>query len=182
MSEFGAMLHLLYIVPSKLSHTIDSLPSHFSDLVWSHPLPYSTLAGNDVDKAWNVQLPVFITLVMAVRRMAGVPWPGFESGGLAWFSDLTLTSVKWSEAGLMAPMGPYGIILPAAVTGLMFANLQIGFAKPGKGEYHNKCFIFSAKLKILGLIILRLGMSTRLAFVLMPWHTNVYVIIASCSA
>lgn len=82
------------------------------------------------------QLPVFITVVMAVRRMVHLPMPGLDDGGLAWFSDLTAPAIGWNSLGVLIPMGTYGIILPLAVTGLMFANINQAFSAPKTGTGH----------------------------------------------
>ena len=70
---------------------------------------------------------------MAVRHMARAPWPGFEVGGVAWFADLTLPAVQCTTTSLAAPMGSYGIVLPASVALLMFLNLQLAFSRSPAG-------------------------------------------------
>lgn len=69
-----------------------------------------------------LQLPVFITAVLAVRRMAAQQWPGFSTGGLAWFTDLTSGALVLEP--ISAPLGSAGIILPATVVGLLLANVN----------------------------------------------------------
>ena len=50
-----------------------------------------------------VQLPLFITSMAAIRGMAVQGWPGFSSGGVAWFPNLTLPAMDLTS--LTAPMG-----------------------------------------------------------------------------
>ncbi|KAI1888645.1 hypothetical protein AGOR_G00187280 [Albula goreensis] len=59
-----------------------------------------------------VQAPVFISFFTALRKMAYLPVPSLQVGGLWWFSDLTAAD-------------PY-YILPLAVTGTMFAVMELG--------------------------------------------------------
>ncbi|XP_036374816.1 mitochondrial inner membrane protein OXA1L-like [Megalops cyprinoides] len=59
-----------------------------------------------------VQAPVFISFFIALRKMSYLPVPSMQSGGLWWFTDLTAAD-------------PY-YILPLAVTGTMFAVLELG--------------------------------------------------------
>ena len=49
------------------------------------------------------QLPVFITAMAAIRTMSLSGWPGFSTGGGAWFPDLTLPAMDL--ATWTAPMG-----------------------------------------------------------------------------
>lgn len=37
-----------------------------------------------------IQAPLFIGLFFALKRLANVGWPDFKTGGLAWFTDLTV--------------------------------------------------------------------------------------------
>lgn len=77
-----------------------------------------------------MQLPLFVTVVMAVRRMAFQPIEGLETGGIAWFTDLTLPAITINSWNALIPMGNYGIILPVAVTGLTLANIDQAFSNP----------------------------------------------------
>lgn len=74
-----------------------------------------------------MQIPVFITSVMAVRRMASQHWPGFEAGGFLWFSNLNLAAVTWHP--MDAPMGAVGIALPTAVAVGLLASLDQSFGR-----------------------------------------------------
>ena len=78
-----------------------------------------------------MQFPIFLTGVLAVRRMAGIPWPGFQTGGVAWFSDLSFPAIVWEP--LAAPLGSSGAILPVAAAGLLFANLNQAFGGVSEG-------------------------------------------------
>ncbi|XP_064198310.1 mitochondrial inner membrane protein OXA1L [Anguilla rostrata] len=59
-----------------------------------------------------VQAPVFISFFIALRKMSYLPVPSMQSGGLWWFTDLTAADPFY--------------ILPLAVTGTMFAILELG--------------------------------------------------------
>ncbi len=62
-----------------------------------------------------VQLPVFITFALANRRMIDTQVPGLDSGGLAWFEDLTEPD----------PL----LVLPAVCLASTYMNLELGFAR-----------------------------------------------------
>ncbi|KAM6959595.1 mitochondrial inner membrane protein OXA1L isoform 1-T1 [Tautogolabrus adspersus] len=59
-----------------------------------------------------VQAPVFISFFIALRKMAYLPVPSLQSGGMLWFLDLTAADPFY--------------ILPLAVTGTMFFILELG--------------------------------------------------------
>lgn len=59
-----------------------------------------------------VQAPVFISFFIALRKMAYLPVPSLQTGGLLWFTDLTAADPFY--------------ILPIAVTGTMFFILELG--------------------------------------------------------
>lgn len=59
-----------------------------------------------------VQTPVFISFFIALRKMAYLPVPSLQTGGLLWFTDLTAADPFY--------------ILPLAVTGTMFFILELG--------------------------------------------------------
>ncbi|KAL0024349.1 hypothetical protein WJX79_002004 [Trebouxia sp. C0005] len=71
------------------------------------------------------QIPLFVTAVMAVRRMSASEWPGFHTGGLFWFTDLCRPALDL--AAVNAPLGSWGMVLPAGVALAMFANIQRSF-------------------------------------------------------
>ncbi|KAF6724484.1 Mitochondrial inner membrane protein OXA1L [Oryzias melastigma] len=59
-----------------------------------------------------VQAPVFISFFIALRKMAYLPVPSLQTGGMLWFTDLTAADPFY--------------ILPIAVTGTMFFILELG--------------------------------------------------------
>lgn len=59
-----------------------------------------------------VQAPVFISFFIALRKMAYLPVPSLQTGGLLWFTDLSAADPFY--------------ILPIAVTGTMFFILELG--------------------------------------------------------
>lgn len=59
-----------------------------------------------------VQAPVFISFFIALRKMAYLPVPSLQTGGVLWFTDLTAADPFY--------------ILPIAVTGTMFFILELG--------------------------------------------------------
>ncbi|KAJ3360805.1 Mitochondrial inner membrane protein oxa1l [Kappamyces sp. JEL0680] len=61
-----------------------------------------------------VQIPVFISFFLAVKKMAEIPLPGLSTGGALWFTDLTLTD-------------PY-FILPVAASGAMILSMELNKA------------------------------------------------------
>jgi membrane protein insertase Oxa1/YidC/SpoIIIJ len=72
-----------------------------------------------------LQLPVFITAMASIRSMALQHWPGFDTGGTAWFSDLTAPALDFTT--LATPMGIAGVILPLTVAVAMYANIDAAF-------------------------------------------------------
>uniref|UniRef100_UPI0037E74A48 mitochondrial inner membrane protein OXA1L n=1 Tax=Semicossyphus pulcher TaxID=241346 RepID=UPI0037E74A48 len=59
-----------------------------------------------------VQAPVFVSFFIALRKMAYLPVPSLQTGGMLWFLDLTAADPFY--------------ILPFAVTGTMFFILELG--------------------------------------------------------
>ncbi|XP_041635736.1 mitochondrial inner membrane protein OXA1L [Cheilinus undulatus] len=59
-----------------------------------------------------VQAPVFVSFFIALRKMAYLPVPSLQTGGMLWFTDLTAADPFY--------------ILPLAVTGTMFFILELG--------------------------------------------------------
>ncbi|CAN9509605.1 unnamed protein product [Ophioblennius macclurei] len=59
-----------------------------------------------------VQAPVFISFFIALRKMAYLPVPSLQTGGMLWFPDLSIADPFY--------------ILPVAVTGTMFFILELG--------------------------------------------------------
>ncbi|PWA28904.1 hypothetical protein CCH79_00012899 [Gambusia affinis] len=58
------------------------------------------------------QAPVFISFFIALRKMAYLPVPSLQTGGVLWFTDLSAADPFY--------------ILPFAVTGTMFFILELG--------------------------------------------------------
>jgi YidC/Oxa1 family membrane protein insertase len=58
-----------------------------------------------------VQIPIFISMFMAVSKMSYLPVPGFETGGFGWITDLTASD-------------PY-FILPILSTFAMLASMEV---------------------------------------------------------
>ncbi|KAG7241587.1 hypothetical protein INR49_025507 [Caranx melampygus] len=59
-----------------------------------------------------VQAPIFVSFFIALRKMAYLPVPSMQTGGMLWFPDLTAADPFY--------------ILPIAVTGTMFFILELG--------------------------------------------------------
>ncbi|XP_034471447.1 mitochondrial inner membrane protein OXA1L isoform X2 [Hippoglossus hippoglossus] len=59
-----------------------------------------------------VQAPIFVSFFIALRKMAYLPVPSMQTGGLLWFPDLTAADPFY--------------ILPLVVTGTMFFILELG--------------------------------------------------------
>ena len=72
-----------------------------------------------------VQLPVFVTSMLAVRRLADTPDIGLESGGALWLVDLTQQAISYDP--IAVPMGTLGLVLPALTTAALFANINRSF-------------------------------------------------------
>lgn len=66
----------------------------------------------------SFQAPVFISFFIALRKMAYLPVPSLQTGGLLWFPDLTAADPFY--------------ILPLAVTGTMVLILEVGHPKSGE--------------------------------------------------
>jgi YidC/Oxa1 family membrane protein insertase len=58
-----------------------------------------------------VQAPVFISFFLALRKMAELPVPGFDKGGLLWITDLTMSDPTW--------------IMPLIASGTMLAVMEV---------------------------------------------------------
>ncbi|EPS69471.1 hypothetical protein M569_05294, partial [Genlisea aurea] len=61
-----------------------------------------------------IQAPCFFWFLMSIRRMSLDEHPGFDSGGLLWFQNLS-----------DYPHGVLGSILPLSISGLHFANVKM---------------------------------------------------------
>ncbi|KAL2078981.1 hypothetical protein ACEWY4_024725 [Coilia grayii] len=101
-----------------------------------------------------VQMPIFVSFFIALRKMAYLPVPSLQSGGTLWFPDLTIAD-------------PY-YILPIAVTGTMFAILELG-AESGIDNPNLKAM--KTVLRIMPFVILPLTINFPTA-VFTYWMTS----------
>jgi hypothetical protein len=105
--------------------TIDSLPTarqlsaRYLDYMRKHHGVPSLwwYAGNAA-----AQVNVFLAMSAALRQMAAVSWPGFESEGLLWFADMTAPAVQWGTWA--TAYGAAGALLPLAVFGAYVRTLE----------------------------------------------------------
>ncbi|KAL3632153.1 hypothetical protein CASFOL_025137 [Castilleja foliolosa] len=65
-----------------------------------------------------VQVPCFFVFLMSVRRMSLDHYPGFDTGGMLWFQNLT-----------EYPHGVLGPVFPFLIAGLHFTNVEMSFHK-----------------------------------------------------
>ena len=79
-----------------------------------------------------VQIPVLVSVALAVRELAASGGHGLGHGGALWFGDLTLPALDLLE--LTAPMGVAGCALPFASAGLFFANTQLALGRSDPRE------------------------------------------------
>ncbi|XP_026208765.1 mitochondrial inner membrane protein OXA1L [Anabas testudineus] len=101
-----------------------------------------------------VQAPVFISFFVALRKMAYLPVPSMQTGGLLWFQDLTAADPFY--------------ILPLAVTGTMFFILELG-AESGIDNPNLRTM--KTVFRIMPLVILPLTMNFPTA-VFTYWMTS----------
>ncbi|GIL51732.1 hypothetical protein Vafri_7664 [Volvox africanus] len=78
-----------------------------------------------------VQVPLLVSLSLALRRMSDTLWPGFTAEGLLYFQDLTAPPVYLQT--LSTPYGTAGAILPLAIVLLYVsaADRSAGGSSPG---------------------------------------------------
>ncbi|CAM4552134.1 unnamed protein product [Lepidochelys kempii] len=101
-----------------------------------------------------VQAPVFISFFIALREMAALPVPSMQSGGLAWFMDLTAADPLY--------------VLPLVVTGTMWLILELG-AESGVDNPNLK--VMKTVFRVMPLVILPLTISFPTA-VFTYWLTS----------
>ncbi|XP_063043634.1 mitochondrial inner membrane protein OXA1L [Engraulis encrasicolus] len=101
-----------------------------------------------------VQMPIFVSFFIALRKMAYLPVPSLQTGGTLWFPDLTMAD-------------PY-YILPFAVTGTMFAILELG-AESGVDNPNLKAM--KTVLRVMPFVILPLTINFPTA-VFTYWMTS----------
>ncbi|XP_010674681.2 ALBINO3-like protein 2, chloroplastic [Beta vulgaris subsp. vulgaris] len=116
--------------------------------------------------SYTVQLPCFILCMASIRRMSLDHYPGFDTGGILWFQNLTEVS-----------SGPFGPILPILVAGLHFCNIQIVFRSSFAAEEEEKGILqllakwYRKYLELLTLPILFIGFHIPQGS-LVYWVTN----------
>ena len=102
-----------------------------------HVLEYSRQAGSP-HPAWIVaplivQLPTFVACMAAVTHLARDPAlaGALASGGLLWFSDLTLPALRLSlyATHYACPMGLPGFALPIIACATAFTSLELRAAR-----------------------------------------------------
>ncbi|GIL86695.1 hypothetical protein Vretifemale_14945 [Volvox reticuliferus] len=78
-----------------------------------------------------VQVPLLVSLSLALRRMSDTLWPGFTAEGLMYFQDLTAPPMYLQT--LSTPYGTAGAILPLAIVLLYVsaADRSAGGSSPG---------------------------------------------------
>ena len=118
-----------------------------------------------------VQLPVFITAVLAVRRLAATPGIGMENGGALWFPNLT--EVALHVDAVVAPMGMAGAVLPCATAAALFLNVNSAW---GKIAETNRGFQF------VKLALEWLTLPTLLVGMVLPQAVHCYWLPSSASA
>ncbi|XP_065270626.1 mitochondrial inner membrane protein OXA1L [Emys orbicularis] len=101
-----------------------------------------------------VQAPIFISFFIALREMATLPVPSMQSGGLAWFVDLTAADPLY--------------VLPLVVTGTMWLILELG-AESGVDNPNLK--VMKTVFRVMPLVILPLTISFPTA-VFTYWLTS----------
>ncbi|KAM9330013.1 mitochondrial inner membrane protein OXA1L [Gastrophryne carolinensis] len=107
-----------------------------------------------------VQAPVFISFFVSLRQMAYLPVPSLQTGGLWWFSDLTMADPFY--------------ILPMVVTCSMWAVLELG-AESGVNNPNLK--VMKTVFRVMPLIIFPLTMNFPTA-VFTYWVTSNFFSIA----
>ncbi|GAQ86864.1 hypothetical protein KFL_003170020 [Klebsormidium nitens] len=80
-----------------------------------------------------VQIPIFVSSMLALRQMTAEGHPGFDTGGMLWFTDLTL------PAGL----GLEAAIFPVAIVSLYLSNVQLAFGGIGPRSRFLKVYKFA---------------------------------------
>ena len=121
-----------------------------------------------------IQLPTFVLAVMSVRRLVAddaVAAKGLETGGILWFSDLTQVAVHVDTA--TAPMGVHGAILPVAVAGALFANINNAWG--GAAEKSKPALAMKLFMEWLTVPTLLIGLT-------LPQAVHVYWLPASLTA
>ncbi|GAB4823886.1 hypothetical protein N2152v2_010932 [Parachlorella kessleri] len=104
--------------------SLGQVMARFHELRQRHNAPHPAwIIGSPL-----IQFPIFVTAMLSIRRMSIAGWEGFSTGGLAWFTDLTLPAMDL--ANFNAPMGNLGIVLPLTVAVSMYATIDVAFSAP----------------------------------------------------
>lgn len=73
--------------------------------------------------SFTIQVPCFILWMASIRKMSLDHHPGFDTGGIFWFQNLT-----------ELPSGVLGPIFPMVIAGLHFCNVQVSFRSASVGQ------------------------------------------------
>ncbi|KAJ1949070.1 hypothetical protein IWQ62_006795, partial [Dispira parvispora] len=84
-----------------------------------------------------IQMPMFLCFFMAIRKMANLPVPQFQTGGIYWFTDLTVPDPLY--------------ILPVASALSMLAVVEIGASAAPGGMTSNPRFLWFMRLSTLAI-------------------------------
>ncbi|XP_053115047.1 mitochondrial inner membrane protein OXA1L [Hemicordylus capensis] len=107
-----------------------------------------------------VQAPIFISFFIALRKMAELPVPSLQTGGLWWFMDLTAAD-------------PY-YVLPLTVTATMWAILELGAES---GVSNPNLQMMKTVFRVMPLIILPLTISFPTAIFTYWLTSNVFSLV-----
>ncbi|GMH34191.1 hypothetical protein BSKO_02025 [Bryopsis sp. KO-2023] len=118
-----------------------------------------------------IQIPVFISSVMAVRRMSLSDWPGFSTEGALWFTDLTQHAADW--ATMTAPMGISGGVLPLAVTVSYLASIEVAF-KGGRIGANTKDPVAAMAVRVLKIVLEWISIPVLVISFQLPQGTLLY--------
>ena len=118
-----------------------------------------------------IQLPVFITAVLAVRRLAVTPGIGMETGGALWFPNLTEVALHMDA--VVAPMGMAGAVLPCATAAALFLNVNSAWGKMAESN---------AGFQFVKLALEWLTLPTLLVGMVLPQAVHCYWLPSSASA
>ncbi|CAH2065447.1 unnamed protein product [Thlaspi arvense] len=121
---------------------------------------------------FSIQISCFFMWITSIRRMSLDHHPGFDTGGVLWFQDLT-----------DIPNGLYGPIFPFLIAGLHYTNTQIAFSassvhKVDKFAELAKAYKIFLNFLTAGLYILAFQMPQGS---LLYWSTNLSFSIAQQS-
>lgn len=75
-----------------------------------------------------LQFPIFVSGMTVARGLVAHHWPGLETGGIGWFTNLTLPALDYSAWA--APMGVLGLVLPGVIVLNTCASLDVALRIP----------------------------------------------------